>query len=314
VLTAGVDIGGTKLLAVAATEKGEIVAQRRQPTAAGPDAILSATAIVVADLLEAEPSIAAVGVGLPGLVDLDGLVHYAPNLPGFAGVAARELLAARCPVPVVVDNDANAAALGEVLHGAGREHREVLVVTLGTGIGGGLVINGEVHRGAYGLSAEIGHFTVDPDGPPCACGARGHWESIASGTALGRRAREWAARGEAPQVLARAGGNVEAVTGYEVGQAAAAGEADALAILTEHARAVALGLGGLVNILDPELIVISGGLIDLGEALLTPIRAVLPEYVEAADRRPIPSVVAAALGEHAGAVGAAALARTLLPH
>jgi len=312
VLTAGVDIGGTKLLAVAATEKGEIVAQRRQPTAAGPDAILSAIAAVVAELVAAEPAIAAAGVGLPGLVDLEGNVAYAPNLPGFVGVAARERLAAACPVPVVVDNDANVAALGEVLHGAGRGRREVLVVTLGTGIGGGLVINGEVHRGGHGMAAEIGHFTVDPDGPLCACGARGHWEAIASGSALGRRAREWAARGDAPHVLARAGGNVEAVTGHEVGQVAAAGEADALAILTEHARAVALGLGGLVNILDPELVVISGGLIDLGEYLLGPLRAVLPEYVEAADLRPMPPVLPAALGEHAGAVGAAALARTLL--
>jgi glucokinase len=313
VLTAGIDIGGTKLLAVAATEKGEIVAQRRQPTATGPDAILSAIAHVVADLVAAEPAIAALGVGLPGLVDLDGHVAYAPNLPGFVGVAARERLAATCPVPVVVDNDANVAALGEVLHGSGRGRREVLVVTLGTGIGGGLVINGEVHRGGHGMAAEIGHFTVDPDGPPCACGARGHWEAIASGSALGRRAREWAERGEAPQVLARAGGNVEAITGHEVGQAAAAGAADALAILTEHARAVALGLGGLINILDPELVVISGGLIDLGDYLLGPLRAVLPEYVEAADLRTMPPVLPAALGEHAGAVGAAALARTLLP-
>jgi glucokinase len=313
VLTAGVDIGGTKLLAVAATEKGEIVAQRRQPTASGPDAILSAIATVVADLVAAEPAIAALGVGLPGLVDLDGFVHYAPNLPGFVGVAARELLAATCPVPVVVDNDANVAALGEVLHGAGRGRREVLVVTLGTGIGGGLIVNGGEYRGGYGLAAEIGHFTVDPDGPPCACGARGHWEAIASGSALGRRARDWAARGDAPNVLARAGGNVEAVTGHEVGQAAAAAEPDGLAILAEHARAVAVGLGGLVNILDPELIVISGGLIDLGDYLLGPLRAVLPEYVEAADRRTMPPVLPAALGEHAGAVGAAALARTLLP-
>ena len=306
-------MGGTKLLAVAATDKGEIVAQCRQPTPAGTDAILAAIAGVVGELLTVEPSIAALGVGLPGLVDLDGFVHYAPNLPGFAGVPAREWLAEHCPLPVVVDNDANVAALGEVLHGAGRGHREVLVVTLGTGIGGGLVINGEVHRGGYGFSAEIGHFTVDPDGPPCACGGRGHWEAVASGNALGWRAREWAARGEAPQVLARAGGDVEAITGLQVDEAAAAGEADALAILTEHARAVALGLGGLVNILDPELIVISGGLVELGDALLTPIRAALPEYVEAADLRPMPSVVAAALGEHAGAVGAAALARTRLP-
>ena len=183
-LTAGVDIGGTKLLAVAATEKGEIVAERRQPTAAGPDAVLAAITAVVADLLAAQPDIAAVGVGLPGLVDLAGAVHYAPNLPGFVGVDAQTCLAATCPVPVVVDNDANVAALGEVLHGAGRGHREVLVVTLGTGIGGGLIINGVVNRGGYGLAAEIGHFTVDRNGPVCACGARGHWEALASGSAF----------------------------------------------------------------------------------------------------------------------------------
>ncbi|MEW6476305.1 MAG: ROK family protein [Actinomycetota bacterium] len=312
-LTAGIDIGGTKLLAVAATEKGEIVAERRQPTAAGPDAILSAVAAVVRDLCAAEPDIAAVGVGLPGLVDLNGAVLYAPNLPGFVGVPARDRLAAGCPVPVVVDNDANVAALGEVLHGAGRGHREVLVVTLGTGIGGGLIINGGEYRGGHGFAAEIGHVTVDPDGPPCACGARGHWEAIASGTALGRRAREWAARGDAPAVLARAGGAVEAVTGHAVRLAAVAGEADGLAILAEHARAVAVGLGGLINILDPEVVVISGGLVELGDLLLDPLRAVLPEYVEAAALRPLPPVLAAALGEHAGAVGAAALARTLLP-
>ncbi|HEY0397922.1 MAG TPA: ROK family protein, partial [Acidimicrobiia bacterium] len=193
-LTAGVDIGGTKLLAVAATEKGEIVAERRQPTADGPEAVLAAITAVVAELLADQPDIAAVGVGLPGLVDLAGVVHYAPNLPGFVGVAAQARLAAVCPVPVVVDNDANVAALAEVLHGAGRGHREVLMVTLGTGIGGGLVINGAVNRGGSGFAAEIGHFTVDRDGPLCACGGRGHWEALGSGTALGRRAREWAAR------------------------------------------------------------------------------------------------------------------------
>lgn len=312
-LTAGIDIGGTKLLGVVATEKGEILTERRQPTAAGPDGILDAITAVVDDLLIAEPRIAALGVGLPGLVDLNGVVHYAPNLPGFVGVAARERLAATCPLPVVVDNDANVAALGEVLHGAGRGHREVLVVTLGTGIGGGLVFNGEVYRGGYGLAAEIGHFTVDPDGPPCACGARGHWEAIASGHALGRRAREWAARGDAPHVLARAAGVVETVTGYEVGQAATAGEEDGLAILAEHALAVALGLGGLINILDPKIVVISGGLIELGDLLLEPLRAALPDHVEAGTLRTVPPVLAAELGEHAGAVGAAALARTLLP-
>ena len=311
-LTAGVDIGGTKLLAVAADEDGTIVAERRQPTPSGAEAVLGATTAVVAELIAARPGIAAVGVGLPGLVDLRGAVHYAPNLPGFVGVEAQARLAAACAVPVVVDNDANVAALGEVLHGAGRGRKEVLVVTLGTGIGGGLVINGAVNRGGFGFAAEIGHFTVERDGPPCACGERGHWEALASGTALGRRAREWAARGDAPNVLARAGGVVSAITGHEAGLSALAGEADGLAILAEHGGDVALGLGGLVNILDPELVVIGGGLVHLGEALLGPIRAALPAHVEAAALRPMPPVVAAALGEQAGAVGAAALARTLV--
>ena len=228
---------------------------------------------------------------------------------------ARERLAAACPVPVVVDNDANVAALGEVLHGAGRGQREVLVVTLGTGIGGGLVINGEVHRGGYGLAAEIGHFTVDPDGPPCACGARGHWEAIASGSALGRRAREWADRGDAPR---RPGPGRRGASRRSPATRSArprpAGEADGLAILTEHARAVALGLGGLDQHPRPRA----------RRDLRRPHRPrrptssarsgrALPEYVEAADLRPMPPVLPAALGEHAGAVGAAALARTLLP-
>ena len=311
-LTAGVDIGGTKLLAVAADEDGRIVAERRYPTPSGSEAVLGAIAAVVADLIAAAPGIAAAGVGLPGLVDLRGAVHYAPNLPGFVGVEAQTRLAAACPVPVVVDNDANVAALAEVVHGAGRGRKEVLVVTLGTGIGGGLVINGAVNRGGFGFAAEIGHFTVERGGPPCACGGRGHWEALASGSALGRRAREWAARGDAPNVLARAGGDVAAITGHEAGLSALAGEADGLALLAEHGADVALGLGGLVNILDPELVVIGGGLVHLGEALLAPIRAALPAHVEAAAMRPMPPVVAAALGEQAGAVGAAALARTLV--
>ena len=313
VSTVGVDIGGTKLLAVAVTEDGEVAGERRRPTPTGPDAVLSAAGDLVAELVAAEPGVGAAGFGFAGLVDLDGVVHYAPNLPGFLGVPAREWLAARCAVPVVLENDANVAALGEVAHGAGRGHREVLVVTLGTGIGGGLVIDGEVYRGGFGLAAEIGHITVDPDGPLCACGARGHWEAVASGTALGWRAREWAARGDAPGVLARGGGIVDAVTGYEVGAAAMAGDPDGLAILAEHAGAVAVGLGGLINILDPEIVVISGGLVDLGDLLLGPLRAVLPDHVEAAAHRTMPPVVPAALGEHAGAVGAAALARTVVP-
>jgi glucokinase len=311
-LTIGVDVGGTKLLAVAADGVGEIVAERRRETGLGPDAVLADVVALAGELRAAAPGTGAVGVGVAGLIDLQGVVCAAPNLPGWEGVAVRARLEDACGLPVVVDNDANLAALGELLHGAARGRSEVLLVTLGTGIGGGIVTGGRVYRGGFGLAAEIGHITVDPAGPACACGADGHWEAVASGTALGRMGRERAARGEAPGVLARAGGVLEAITGFHVGDSAQAGEADGLAILAAYARAVATGLGGLVNVLDPELVVISGGLVELGDVLLDPVRAELTRFVVAPTRRTLPPVVPAELGERAGAVGAAVLARELL--
>jgi glucokinase len=313
VLTAGLDLGGTKVLGVVADDAGRVLAELRRRTPPGREAALSEMVAVLAELRAAVPGVAAVGVGVPGLVDLDGVLHYAPNLPGFEGVKVRAIVEAASALPVAVDNDANLATLAEVLHGAARGRSEVLMVTLGTGIGGGIVIGGRLYRGGQGFAAEIGHVTVDPDGPLCACGARGHWEAVASGSALGRRGREWAARGEAPGVLARAGGRVDAISGYHVGAAALDGEPDGLALMSAHARAVALGLGGLVNVLDPEVVVIGGGLVELGDALLEPIRRELPGFVEASDHRTLPPVVAARMGEQAGAVGGAALARTLVP-
>ena len=311
-LTAGVDLGGTKLLGVVADAAGAVITERLRPSGDGPDAVLTDVVEIVTELRAAVPDVAALGVGAAGLVDFDGVMRYAPNLDGFEGVGIRARLETACGLSVAVDNDANAAALGEVLHGAARGRSEVLLVTLGTGIGGGIVVGGRVYRGGFGLAAEIGHMTVDPDGPVCACGAPGHWEAIASGTALGRMGQTWAARGDAPGVLARAGGDASAVAGYHEGAAALAAESDGLAILSAFAGGVALGLGGLVNLLDPEVIVVGGGLVGLGDVLLDRVREQLAVYVEAPTRRTVPPVVAAELGERAGAIGAAALARTLV--
>jgi glucokinase len=187
-----------------------------------------------------------------------------------------------------------------------------VVVTLGTGIGGAVIANGAVYRGAHGLAGEFGHMTVDAEGAQCACGAFGHWEAIGSGRALGRLGRQWAARGAAPSVVARAGGDPEAVSGEHVGDSAQAGEPDGVAIVDVFAEAVAVGLGGLVNALDPELVVIAGGLAELGDALAVPVREALGGYVIGAQSRPMPPVVVATLGERAGAIGAAALAGELL--
>jgi glucokinase len=253
-----------------------------------------------------------VGVGTAGLVDRDGMVRYAPNLPMLRRAPLRAALAEELGVPVVVDNDANTAAWGEVCHGAARGCRHALVITLGTGIGGGIVFDGAIYRGAHGFAAEVGHWQLDPDGPACACGEPGHWEAAASGTALGRLARRRAQAGDAVNVLARAGGDVDAITGFHVGDSVRAGEEDGRAILAEYARLVALGLVGLANILDPEVIVISGGLVALGDLLLTPLRASFDDHLEGAAYRPAVPIVEAALGAHAGVVGAAALARELV--
>ena len=186
-----------------------------------------------------------------------------------------------------------------------------LVITLGTGIGGGIISDGRILRGAHGFAAEVGHWQFDPAGQECACGEWGHWEALASGA----RSARWpgpAPRPARPRTSSpRARGDLRAVTGVEVGDSAAAGEADGIRILEAYARQVALGFAGLTNILDPEVIVVSGGLVELGDVLLKPLRDAFGAHLEGAPYRPEVPIVAAGLGERAGVVGAAALARDL---
>lgn len=311
-VTVGLDLGGTKLLGAAVSADGAVLREVRVETPEEAEALLGAMVATVADLREAVAGVAAVGVGAAGLVDHDGVVRYAPNIPAFVEYPLAARLAGALGLPVIVDNDANAAAWGEVAHGAAAGVADVLVVTLGTGVGGGIVTGGSLYRGAHGLAAEIGHFTVMAGGPECACGERGHWEAVASGTALGRIGREWASAGRAPGVLARAGGEVDLVRGEHVGEAALDGDADALAIVRAFAGDVALGLAGLANILDPAVIVVGGGLVVLGDLLLEPLRDAFTPRIEAPAHRPAIPIVPAALGERAGAVGAAALAREVV--
>lgn len=317
--TVGLDVGGTKILGVVTDATGAVLVERRRPTPAGPGSdLVGVLAEMTAELRNerdvpgGDPSVAAIGVGVAGLVDRAGVVHYAPNLPAVNGLDMRAALSSATGLPVVVDNDANAAAWGEVVFGAARGLRHVIVVTLGTGIGGGLVVDGALCRGAHGFAAEIGHITVVRDGPLCACGDRGHWEAIASGPALGRLGSDRAKAGQATDVLRRAGGDPQAVTGHDISEAALAGDAEACAILDEYADAVALGLAALANVLDPERIIIGGGVVEIGELLMDRVRAAFLRHLEGAAARPDVPIVPAALGEHAGAIGAAALARELL--
>ena len=314
--TIGLDIGGTKILGVVTDASGTIVDEEREESPEGFADILDSSATMVGTLRGRNAvEAAAVGVGIAGLVDEEGVLRYGPNLPGVVDAPVRDALSARTGLPVVVDNDANVAGWGEVRFGAAAGSRDALLVTLGTGIGGAIVLDGGVVRGAHGFAAEIGHFTVERDGPMCSCGEPGHWEAIASGSALGRMARELVATGKGGAIVAEAqktGGDATSVSGRHVGTAAAAGDADALERLGRYADNVALGLAGLCNILDPAIIVISGGLVSLGDLLLAPTRVAFRTHIEAPEHRPTVPIVPAALGERAGAIGAAALAAALV--
>lgn len=308
----GLDLGGTKLLGVAtdpASDEPMVVRKQPKPTdvvvgmAAMVDELRSAAA-------EQDPGsrVVAVGVGMPGLVDRAGVFRYGPNLKGVTDLGVAEALSDVVGLPVVVDNDATCAGWAEHERGAARGANHSLTITLGTGIGAGLTVKGEVLRGAHGFAGEPGHMVVEPSGHPCRCGRLGCWEQYASGFALGRLAREAAARGQAGAIVELAGGDPEAVQGEHVTAAAEAGDADALAVFGQFGWWVALGLANLVNILDSEVIVIGGGLAEVGDLVLDPIRQAFDGLVMgAAHRDPVP-IVAAQLGERAGAWGAALLA------
>src|SRR3954469_544478 len=243
--TFGVDLGGTNLRVALVDADGTVVDEQRIPTPPTLDDIVISIASAVRRFAPQRPEAKALGVGAAGMVDHEGTIHYSPNVPAFLHAPVRARLEQELGLPTVVDNDANVAVVAELVYGAARGCTEALLITLGTGVGGGVVTRGEVLRGAHGFGAEIGHFQVDPHGPLCACGQRGHWEALASGTALGARGREWATAGAAPSVLLRAEGFVDAITGVLVGDVAQDGADDAIAIVEEYAGQVAIGLVGL---------------------------------------------------------------------
>lgn len=316
----GIDVGGTKVLGVVIDEGGTVIAEERRRTLNDGEALLDDVAELCEKLISSDVStatttgqaqVATVGVGVPGLVDRQGVLKFAPNLLGANGTAVKDGLEARLGgrAVVQVDNDATCTAAGECAYGAAAGRLDVLFVTVGTGIGGGVLTGGRVLRGGGNLAGEIGHMVVNPHGPPCGCGRRGCWERYASGSGLGRIARDYAYAGQAGRVVALAGGDSDAVRGEHVVRAAAEADESGLAILGEFAFWLALGLANLANILDPEMIVIGGGLVRAGDVLFAPVRAAFASQLEGASLRPEIDIVAASLGERGGAIGSAVLGR-----
>lgn len=308
----GVDVGGTKVLGGVVNEHGSVLAHARRDTPRqGGSALTRAIADVALELMK-DYDVSCVGISAAGFVSSDRKTMLAsPNIAGWNGVNLDRELGALIGLPLVIENDANAAAWGEARFGAGVNEDHLMMLTIGTGIGGGVVVNGQLYRGAFGVAAEFGHMRVVPDGHLCGCGGRGCFEQYASGNALLRHARE--AINASPEVarnlLALGDGTVNGLTGKHITDAARQGDAVALAAFNTTAQWLGAGIASLSVVLDPACVVIGGGVIDAGEILLAPTRAAVERYMPFAGKHPSPRIIAAELGNEAGLVGAADLAR-----
>jgi glucokinase len=311
-LTIGIDVGGTKVLGGVVDEDGNVLQSARRDTPREGGRKLTETIAELANELSATSKIHSVGLSAAGFISSDRKrVLATPNIAGWNGVDLSQELNELIDLPVFLENDANAAAWGEFRFGAGRGSSNLLMVTVGTGIGGGIIINGQLLRGAYGVAAEIGHLRVLPEGHLCGCGERGCFEQYASGNALLRHAREAisASPDLARNLLALGDNTIAGLTGASITAAARDGDQVALAAFKTTAQWLGGGIASLSAILDPDTVVIGGGVIEAGEILLAPTREAMERYMPFAGKHPAPKIIAAALGNNAGLVGAADLAR-----
>ena len=278
----GIDVGGTKCLGVAVDDDGKVVQQYRLPTPHA-DALCDTLVEIVAQLGEFK----SIGIGVPGLISPEGVIRASPNLVGAKELALRQMMQDRLSKKVLVENDATCAALGEWKSGAAQGATDAWVITLGTGIGGGFISSSVLQRGAHGFAGEVGHMVVDPDGPLCPCGRNGCWERYASGNGL-----SYLANGE---------------KGEDVLSRAKDGAADAIDVVDTFAKWVALGLVNLTNMTDPDVIVVGGGVIVSADVVMPRIAHWFEQLLYSPKHRAHPRLVAAQLGEQAGAIGAAML-------
>jgi glucokinase len=310
-LSCGIDVGGTKILGGVVDEGGTVVEELRvESPATDVHAIEEAIEKLVTEL-RTRHDIAAVGVGAAGYIDRTrSVVLFAPNL-AWRDLDLKADLERQLDLPVVVENDANAAAWGEFQFGAGHDVDDLLLVTVGTGVGGGVVLDGSLYRGAFGVGAEIGHMRVVPDGIRCGCGNRGCFEMYASGTALVREARAAAAAGSllAADLIERAGGDPARITGPLITDAARDGDTFALEHLAELGRWLGEGIASLTAVLDPAVVVIGGGVSAADELLLDPVRQAFAAQLTGRGHRPMLEIRKAMLGNRAGLIGAADLTR-----
>ncbi|MFJ1702248.1 ROK family glucokinase [Kitasatospora sp. NPDC088346] len=310
-LTIGVDVGGTKIAAGVVDETGEILARTRVPTPADPQWAVDAIAQAVRELKEQHPEVGGVGVGAPGFVDRDrSTVIFAPNI-AWENEPLKTRIEELTGLPTVVENDANCAAWAEFRFGAAAAHEDMVLITVGTGIGGGIVLDGRLHRGRFGVAGEIGHLNMVPDGLLCGCGGHGCWEQYGSGRALRRYGREKAAADPiaGKRMLELNDGVAETIRGIHITEAAEDGDPLALECYAELADWLGRGMADLAALFDPGVFVLGGGVSDSGALLLDPVAEAFGRYLTGGVHRPRAEVVLASMGSAAGISGAADLAR-----
>ncbi len=308
----GIDVGGTKVLGGVVTDSGEILATARRDTPReGGRALTEAIANVATELAQQYP-VDSIGISAAGFISSDRHTMLAtPNISNWNGVNLVNELTEILHKKIVLENDANAAAWGEFKFGAGRDRNDLMMLTLGTGVGGGLILDGAVFRGAFGIGAELGHIRLIPDGQLCGCGIRGCLEQYASGSALMRHAREAidASPLLARNLLERGDGTIEGLKGQHITEAARDGDPVAIAAFNTMANYLGAGIASLCAVIDPSCIVLGGGVIDAGELFLAPTREAALRLIPFSGKHPYPEIVPAELGNNAGLVGVADLSR-----
>ena len=310
-----VDIGGTKIITAVFDGDGAMLSRVYCLTLAreGPARVINRLNETIGQAIEKagleRGQIGGIGVAAAAIIDINrGLVTEAPNLPRWHNVPLPALIAGEFNLPVFLLNDASAAALGEHRYGAGRGLNNLIYITVSTGIGGGIIIDGELYNGTDGCAAEIGHMVIMVDGPACSCGRRGCFEALASGTAIGRMARERLSLGETSIMCALAGNVIEDVTSVTVAKAARKGDMLALDVIRTAAGYLGIGLANLVNIINPQMIIIGGGVSSMGAMLLGPARKSMKAHAFKLPANTV-RIVRPALGTDAGLTGAAEYAR-----
>jgi len=315
----GIDLGGTKILTALADDRGAILGKRKIMTEANQGIanvlanIVHASQVVLDTSSLSFADIQRVGVGIPGWVDVEaGLVHHAPNLK-WEQVPITRLLEAETGTPVVIENDANAAALGEWLWGAGKGACSLIYITVSTGIGGGIIIDGRLHRGKDCRAGEIGHMIIDPKGSRCSCGNNGCLEALSSGTAIANRGKEVVEERRPSILIDFCQGDSSKVTAALVSRAAQEGDHVAQEILTTAGYYLGIGLANLVNLLSPEKIILGGGVMKAGDLILESTKCTLQDITKASSLGSSVEICKAALGDESGVVGALMVARNRLP-